>query len=1277
GKVESPENYELVDGFGPTEAFAFMSSIHNSEKITESSVGYLNYNTKDYVLDKQGRLVPVGAIGELCIAGYQIADGYLNREEETLNAFIRNPFDNSEGYDVMYRTGDMVCILPDGSIGLVGRRDSQVKVRGNRVELSEVEAVIREIDYIDDVTVQTIKVAENYELVAYVVSSELDDNLVRDIIQEYVGDNKPDYMVPSFVIQLDSIPLNVNGKVDRNALPEVDFDVLLEEYVAPTNETEKQIVSAFENAFNQKGIGLYDDFVRLGGDSITAIRVISLLERNGISCKAHDILSYKTPYLIAQNVEKVKKISYGPTVGNVDLLPIQSYFFDQIGLNDFTQDFVLKSKVDLDLNILQEAFDELCNVHDMLRATYKYENNEVIQEILPLNSNICEIEEYRLDDLNDMGKIIAEFHNSLDINGDLIKIGLIYCDDECYIVFVIHHLIIDGVSWSIIIDDLTYILNQMGAKQEINLVRPYPYKSWVSDVKSLADSIPKDEKQHWIEISNLLDDALIEGKSKGFTFNIESKFDANNILMLSEEEYWALSIARSYKKTYGKDIIFNRESYGRDESLADVSRTVGWFTSQFPVHVKVDNGYDNISLVNDVYDLKEAFKDINHLGLNYESMIYVLDELKYKHCPVTFNFLSTEFSFENELFEPYMGELLSSDVEFAVTDLDSISFGVSLNISRVDDSYVIRGDYPDDTYIGDKFEEFIDNIKSELEFIGNYSFDGDIVCCLSEPQLGIYLDEKAHDKGTAYSTPGIFECSNYSIEEIENAIHSLINKHPILKARVDDRGSRQLLVCDNSPSIKIRDMNSFTLIKPFNLNKALARFFISETEERKFVFYDMHHIISDATSRTIINRDLSAALSGELDDEVDLGFVYSSRDSFNSKFEKIYDESYEFFKNNLSMLDSAGILLPDGGGFNNNIKLPIHDVRSRVEVFCRECGVTVGNFMNGIFAYTLSRFTGSNHVYYAFSEHGRHELYLQDALGMYIHTLPIIVNCENRTVEDYLVSVSDLILDAMRYRTYPFRLLAYEFDLNNNVAFEYNYDLNDESGIGDELTIDEMSVNLVSDFLCVVNDIDDGYVISIESSEDYSDDLIIRFLKAFEDILMGMLDNIDLSDISYISSEDKDILNHLNQTEHELPYDDILDAFNDNLAKYPQNNLVSYNNVVYSYEEGAFIADKIANSLKDIGVKKQDNVAFLLPRSELYMLSVLGILSMGGVYVPLDDKLPAERIKFMIDDTESKVIVVSDETYSDVNDLVDDSVVLLNISEIVNGEISKLDELPV
>ena len=356
GEFDNYNDYCLVDGFGPTEAFSFISVINNDNKMDYSSIGKMNYNTKAYVLDKELRRVPVGAVGELCLAGYQIAEGYLNRDEETSKAFIENPFSDDEEYSRLYRSGDMVRLLPDGSYAIVGRRDSQVKIRGNRVELSEVESAIRELDCIEDVTIQTIKNGTNKELVAYVVPlDDMPDDELDDAVCDYVRETRPEYMIPSFVIKLDTIPLNVNGKVDKRALSKINLKDMQREYVAPRNDIEKVIVEAFEEVFNEEKISLFDDFIRLGGNSILAIKIISKLHKNNLNCNVQDLMSYKTPYLIASNLDKpygFELVKQGEKKQNMFIIPPQG------GLS-------------IILNNLVEAMDFEGNVY--LINDYKYE----------------------------------------------------------------------------------------------------------------------------------------------------------------------------------------------------------------------------------------------------------------------------------------------------------------------------------------------------------------------------------------------------------------------------------------------------------------------------------------------------------------------------------------------------------------------------------------------------------------------------------------------------------------------------------------------------------------------------------------------------------------------------------------------------------------------------------------------------------------------------------------------------------------------------------------
>ena len=1277
GDLNAPDSIGPFESYGPSENLAITTSIFANKRIHNSSIGHFINNVKGYVLDNEQRRVPLGAVGELYLSGHQLTPGYLNHNKENEKVFFDNPFDNEKGYEHIYKTGDIVRFLPDGTLGIIGRRDNQVKIRGNRVELSEVETTIRKLDYVNDVTVQTIKNMDNTELVAYIVSPDINENNLIDSVREYISKHKPDYMVPSFIIKLNEIPLTINGKVDKQALPDVNLNTLHAEYVAPKTKTEQIIVDIFKEIFQQEKISLNDDFIRLGGDSITAIRMISSLQKYNISCTAKNILTYKTPYLISQHIKiDTPTQSYENIEGTLDLLPIQSYFFDQINEDNFTQQFVLKTNEDLDINILQNSFDELCNVHDMLRAVYTFdEKNNPIQEILPINTHICDIKEQFISkNFNKKIKdILIESIQQININSKLIDINLVHHNNENYIIIVIHHLIIDGISWNTLLDDLTNIYLKLLKGEKINLKRPYSYKSWIEDVKNLVDDITDHEKNHWIEVNNLLDDSLIKGDADIFTFNVESYFDVNNLLMMSEEEYLALAIARAYKKTYDKDIIFNRESHGRDDSITNINKTIGWFTSQYPVPVKTNNRYDAISLIKDIYSIKTAFKDVNHLGLNYASLIYTTQELEFKHCPITFNFLSNEFEFKNKIFESINHHLFKNEIN-DINLNKSKTYGITLNISHIDKSYIINGKYADNTYLSDKFNEFIENIKFELKFIGEYEFK-EIICTLSESQLGVYLDEKVNNKDTAYSVPGILECNDKPIEEIKNAINILINKHPILKGRILDY-DLPLLICDTQPPIETVNVNDYyELIKPFDLDKNLVRFYIIDNNKGRFLFYDMHHIISDATSRIIINKKLKDILNGKFDSNIDLGFVYSSNEDFESKFRPEYESAHNFFIESFTDIDDIHPILTDINGCEGTVSLPIRGIQNKINSFTHKMGITNSTLLNIVFAYTYSRFTGEDKVYYTFTEHGRHENYTQDSLGMFIRTIPIIADCKNKSTHDFLHNMADLILNSMLNSIYPFRLLAKEFNLNNEVSFEYNYDLNDVSDIKDKIVFND-NANLVSEFSCIVNDLEDGFVVNVSHTNKFSQDTAMRFANVFKEVLTQILDKKELCDINYISNDDIKLLNRYNKTENELKYNDILDAFNDNLNQYPNNCLVSMNNKSFTYAEGAFIADKIAKQLISLGIDTGDRVGFLVNRSELYMFCVLGILSVGGVYVPLDDKLPDERIKFILEDSNINLVIVSDKTYERTCNLNCDQDII-NISEIITDNTGELFNLPI
>uniref|UniRef100_UPI00388D0776 D-alanine--poly(phosphoribitol) ligase subunit DltA n=1 Tax=Methanobrevibacter sp. TaxID=66852 RepID=UPI00388D0776 len=867
GAIENPNAYSLIDKFGPTEACVFISSINNADKIDSSSIGFLNYNTKVYILDQESRRVPIGAVGELCIAGNQIADGYLNRDDETEKSFIANPFDESEDYNIIYRTGDMVRLLPDESLAIIGRRDGQVKIRGNRVELLEVDSVIRELDYIDDVTVQTIKKDTNNELVAYVVlKDEIDDDTLQNKIRDHVARYKPDYMVPSYVIKLDAIPLNVNGKVNKSALPEIDFASLQTEYVAPTTQSEKYVVEAFEKVFNQK-IGLHDDFIRLGGDSLSAIKLLSYLEDYNVT--AADVLKLRTPYAIA---------------------------------------------------------------------------------------------------------------NSIDNN-----------------------------------------------------------------------------------------------------------------------------------------LQFELNSYSLDEG-----------------------------------------------------------------CP------------------------------------------------------------------------------------------------LNEPQLNVYLDIISNNKVDSYIIPLEITISDkYSSQDIVEALDKLLNAHPILGMCVDNSFEVPYLVKGLKPQIILyendRDFINEFLTKAFDLEKSLCRFLITENGNCHSLFAAFNHIIFDAISANVFKNNLFTLLDGGSVD-VDESFLEVSDFTRQIANTPNYIEAKQFYENMLA--DSREIpsllecVVDDGLGmihFNLDVDLNL------LYSFLDKYSISENVLFTSAFAYTLSRYIGSEKVLFNIVENGRDRFNNFDAVGMYVNTLPLLVNCKNQDISSFIDNMSILMYDAMKYNYYPFRLLANEFNIDFNIIFQYKPDWISDINSSDEIYQD---IDLITDFAADVSQKDGGYELNIQYSNKYSQDMIKSFAESFNLILSQMIHVNDLCEINYITNDDLELLNQFNHNDHDLAYDDIMDAFNANLTKFSSNALVSYMDKSYSYAESAFISNEISESLKNSGVNVGDNVSFLVERSELYMFCVLGIMSAGAVYVPLDDNLPDERMEFILNDTESKVIITSDETYERVRDLSYDAVIL-NLSDILEGKIGELSYLPV
>jgi acyl carrier protein len=257
----------LTNLYGPTEATIDVSYFDCPKEIDQVPIGKPIANTQLYVLDEQGNHQPIGIPGELHIGGVQLARGYLNREQLTKEKFI----DTKHGK--LYRTGDLAKWLPDGNIAYLGRIDNQIKLRGYRIELSEIESVLEEQQDIS----QAIVVVSNQQLIAYVTA---EDNFDKAVALAALRQRLPEYMIPATITQLESMPLTGSGKADRKHLQSLEVQLSgANAYQAPTTETETMLVSIWEELLPAKTIGINDNFFELGGHSLLAMRVNAHLKK--------------------------------------------------------------------------------------------------------------------------------------------------------------------------------------------------------------------------------------------------------------------------------------------------------------------------------------------------------------------------------------------------------------------------------------------------------------------------------------------------------------------------------------------------------------------------------------------------------------------------------------------------------------------------------------------------------------------------------------------------------------------------------------------------------------------------------------------------------------------------------------------------------------------------------------------------------------------------------------------------------------------------------------
>ncbi len=669
----------IINVYGPTECCvdAALHVINQDNMNQDILIGGPLNNVKLYVLDPYQKMVPIGTQGELYISGDGVARGYLNQPELTKLKFIEDPLNQGKR---LYKTGDYVKWTKQGCLKFIDRADNQVKIRGFRVELGEIESQLLKHSSIEEAVVVARK--NEYDtkvLCAYMTcSTKMSINELRS----YLSKELPDYMIPSYFIQLDKMPVTKNGKLDRKQLPALEAKLTQDEIKAlPENEIQEILVKIWCEILGLQTVGINHNYFALGGDSIKAIQISAKLRDYHLGVEIRDLLQYQTIKELSSYVKyTIKEINQETVTGKIEITPIQKDFFnnDYADEHHFNQSVLLYSDNGLNEAFIEKIFTEMIQHHDALRMVFKKEDHAMTQFNRNDDKELFCYHRFDVQYEDDKGFIEKkgrEIQSSIDVkNGPLVHLGLFRTRTGDYLLIVIHHLVVDGVSWRILLEDFTSAYQQLTKEQAIVLPnKTDSYKTWAKTLYQYAECEEiKGQLTYWRHIENqtimpIPKDNITDGLRKiGDCKTLAVTLDKNYTDKLLKETHQAYNteindilltaLAKTIKRWMNNgQVLINLEGHGR-ENIADidVSRTIGWFTSKYPVLFDIDGCYD---LSSEIKNVKETLRHVPLKGIGYSILKYVTlpivnKESSFKIEPeICFNYLGQfDHDKKNDLF---------------------------------------------------------------------------------------------------------------------------------------------------------------------------------------------------------------------------------------------------------------------------------------------------------------------------------------------------------------------------------------------------------------------------------------------------------------------------------------------------------------------------------------------------------------------------------------------------------------------------------------------------
>ena len=1087
---------QLVNMYGITETTVHVTyrPISKDDLASGSLIGVPIPDLQIYILDVQGQPVPVGVPGEMYVGGAGLARGYLHREELTAKRFIPDHLSGRKG-SRLYKTGDLARFLPDRDIEYLGRIDDQVKIRGFRIELGEIESVLGEHPLVREASVMAREdVPGAKRLVAYLVTQQPAPEV--SALRDHLKKKMPEYMVPAAFVFLEKMPLTNNGKIDRKALPipEQQRPLLSERFVPARTEAEKKLAAIWSKVLRVAQVGVNDNFFELGGDSILSIQIISLARSEKIKLTPSLLFQHQTIgelAAVAEVADDSPPLGDLP-VGDVALSPIQKWFFEQ-KLDDvqhYNQALLFEVAEPLDQGLLERALQQVSRQHDTLRLRYVSTPEGWRQFYLPAEESVPLLW-IELSDLEEVEQnqrlesIAAQTQTTLNLErGPLWRVAYfnLGSDRPARLLFVIHHLAVDGVSWRPILEDLETAYKSLSAGQALRLpAKTSSFKLWGERLAEFADSRAlREELPYWQEITNsesVPELAKLLEVQKGSARNTEGAARTLKQSLTASETQALLqqvpgayntqindvlltALARAWERWSGSNVLFaNLEGHGRENLFedVDVSRTVGWFTSIFPVRLELPSTANQWQPGEALKSIKEQLRQIPRRGIGYGILRYLCADSELAARPepsIVFNYLGqfdqivsglSLFRFAREFAGPWHSprqqrrHLLETN---AVVIED-----------RLEVVWTYNSDFHSDPGIHQFADEFLATLKelivhcetshgrtssdfplagldqSSLDRILSGRRDVEDVCRLSPIQTLFF----SADPGSSHLAFDQWHCTlsgELDVPAFQRAWQATLQRHTILRSTIHSDGVRepvQIVHRDVRPHWTLEDWRSSTSdghgdrwsdflkqdrSRPLALTEApVMRFAVVRLADKSWKFlWTVPALLLDGWSWPVVFRDASRLYEAFVQGLAPrLEPVRPYRDYLDWVCRSSPEQAREFWRQNLVGFREPTLLpgdFPDGeqtGERFVDCEVPLSAETSQsLQVTARRLQITLNTIVQGAWALLLSRQNQIGEVVFGSAFAGRPADLdgVESIVGPFVNNLPVRVAINQMSTAD-------------------------------------------------------------------------------------------------------------------------------------------------------------------------------------------------------------------------------------------------------------------------------------